>query len=70
MRSGTGVFPFYIISPSYLIPKKIISLTFIECSPSIHCETKNVGDNILISVEMKGGFTLDAKYEEDLRLIR
>ncbi len=29
-----------------IIPKKILSSTFIECSPNIHFGNKKVGDNI------------------------
>ncbi len=32
-----------LISLFYIIPKKILSPTFIECSPNIHFENKKLG---------------------------
>jgi hypothetical protein len=38
-----------------IIPKKILSPTFTECSPNIHFENKKVGDNIILSPYRRKG---------------
>lgn len=46
---------FYSHSPYHIIPKKILSPTFTECSPNIHFENKKVGDNIILSPYRRKG---------------
>nr|MBQ4457948.1 hypothetical protein [Clostridia bacterium] len=55
-QKGEDFYPLPKISNLfYIIPKKLLSPTFTECSPNIHFENKKVGDNIILSPYRRKG---------------